>query len=146
MLMLLDEFSIVPELWSFFEAVPEDADCGSEFLRFIDTFAGFVLTIPEPEKMRRTLKMIHVYHSIESGSDQKRCVREMASFYSTPDEEIMRLYRKIKAMIQERQDRIVDGPGPVAKRHFKPNRRPMEMKRRARDGMKRKDRLCPESE
>jgi hypothetical protein len=100
MLILLEEFSIVPELWAFF-------DSGPEFLRFIDTFAGMVISVPTEEKMKRTLKMIHVYHLIEGAPDQKRGLREAATFYGDQDEEIMRLYRRIKAAIEAKKDKLV---------------------------------------
>jgi hypothetical protein len=76
MLILLQEYSVIPELWEFFNTRPEDANDSDEFLRFLSTFGGFVLNVPDPEKMNRILKSIHVYHLIEgaeiSGEEPER--------------------------------------------------------------------------
>jgi hypothetical protein len=89
MLILLQEYSGDPRTLGVFHTRPEDANDSDEFLRFLSTFGGFVLNVPDPEKMNRILKSIHVYHLIEGAEDQRRGAREAASFYDASDEEII---------------------------------------------------------
>jgi hypothetical protein len=132
MLILLQEYSVIPELWEFFNTRPEDANDSDEFLRFLSTFGGFVLNVPDPEKMNRILKSIHVYHLIEGAEDQRRGAREAASFYDASDEEIIRLYRRIKEKIEKHKDKLAGQP-PTRLRKFKGSRASAAQKKRSQE-------------